>query len=191
MGSSRRIGVRKKYKPLHLASSPDLSTRFINVDERNQNISHMTVNLRDFFTSIPCTYTSSLLDGMAMNDHFLSTQDTREHAILLCQDPFLSYHLIPDRKTIWTMLGMNPYASSTSEHAIDYAITSQTFNLGVPCGILQRFSGENLPRIIFNHMTSQNEVYCLEFSFGLLDCMYNCALGLWLGDPKASTSRKS
>ena len=34
--------------------------------------------------------------------------DMQEHAILLCLDPFLSNHLIPERKTIWAMLGSNP-----------------------------------------------------------------------------------
>ena len=58
-----------------------------------------------FFSPIPCTFTSSSLDGMARIFIYV---DMQEHTILSCLDPFLSYHLIPDRKTIWTTLGSNP-----------------------------------------------------------------------------------
>ena len=60
-----------------------------------------------FLAPIPCTYTSLPLDGMARNYHFYLRGYARA-CHLLCQDPFLSYRLIPERKTIWTTLGSNP-----------------------------------------------------------------------------------
>ena len=59
------------------------------------------------FYFIYWTYTSLRLDGMAKNDHFYLCGYARAHN-LSGLDPFLSYHLMPKRNTIWTMLGSNP-----------------------------------------------------------------------------------
>ena len=47
-----------------------------------------------FFAPIPCTYTSSLLDGMAKND-FIFYMDAQDHAIYHVWIHF-SYLLIPE-----------------------------------------------------------------------------------------------
>ena len=63
------------------------------------------INWLFFFTPIPCTYTSSPLDGNTKNYQLRGYAKARNISCLVL---FLSYHLIPERKTIWTMLGSNP-----------------------------------------------------------------------------------
>ena len=53
-----------------------------------------------FFTPIPCTYTSSLLDGMAKN-YFIFYMDTQDHAVYHVWIHFIPTSLYPRReKTI-------------------------------------------------------------------------------------------
>ena len=68
----------------------------------------------EFFYSIPCTYTSSPLDGMARNYIiirllFVYLNGYARSHILLCLDPFCSYLLMPEeRKNIKSVLELNP-----------------------------------------------------------------------------------
>ena len=65
-----------------------------------------------FFTPIPCTYTSSLLDGMARNFYYYYYFNRPGYARscnLSCLDPFHSYLLIPEeKKNILSELELNP-----------------------------------------------------------------------------------
>ena len=49
----------------------------------NPSTTRRLVVYYDFFTPIPCTFTSLPLDGMARNDYFFNYLDTQEHTIYL------------------------------------------------------------------------------------------------------------
>ena len=58
-----------------------------------------------FFTPIPCSYTSSPLDGIT----FFIYMDTQDHAILSSLDPCFQPLMHLERwKTIWSELELNP-----------------------------------------------------------------------------------
>ena len=63
-----------------------------------------------FFTPIPCTYTSSLLDGMARNCYYYFIyMDSQDHAIYHVWIHFIPTALYPRReKIIWSELESNP-----------------------------------------------------------------------------------
>ena len=76
-----------------------------------------------FSISIPCTYTSSPLDGMARNNNFLSTWIRKSTHFGL--DPFYPTTLYPREKPFGQRWDRTRLASSASKHAIHYAITSR------------------------------------------------------------------
>ena len=61
--------------------------------------------------------------------------DRQEHKILSCLDPFLSYHLILERKTFGQCWDKTRLASSASEYNIYYAIASQALGLDFEVGL--------------------------------------------------------
>ena len=63
-----------------------------------------------FFTPIPCTYSSSLLDGMARNCYYYFIyMDSQDHAIDHVWIHFIPTSLYPRReKIIWSELESNP-----------------------------------------------------------------------------------
>ena len=86
--NDKQLGVHRKYKDGSASKGARMSA-----------ISYSEPGLqRFFFTPIPCTYTSSPLDGRAGNYYFFSTWIRKSIAI----HPFNSYLLIPEerRKTI-------------------------------------------------------------------------------------------
>ena len=90
----------------------------------------LVVDAFDFFTPIPCTYTSLPLDGMARNYYFLSTWICRICRItrFIMSGSIFSYLLIPEerRKNIWSEGASNP--SPLASQAT--ALTTRTWLLG-------------------------------------------------------------
>ena len=96
----------------------------------------LTLGFIVFFSPIPCTYSSSPLDGMARNcNYYFYLHGYARSRYLSCLDPFYSYLLIPEeRKTIWSELELNPGPLARSG-----VIFTQLFSPGDENQALQEF----------------------------------------------------
>ena len=81
--NDKQLDVHRKYKD----GSASIGARMSAISYSEPGLQ------RFFFTPIPCTYTSSPLDGRGRN-YFFFYMDTQEHAI----HPFNSYLLIPEER---------------------------------------------------------------------------------------------
>ena len=99
--------VARNQRDLEEVTKTKCNNSLLQATEATSDHYFVTVEVLIFFTPIPCTYTSLLLDGMARNYYF-NLHGYARSCNLSCLDPFHSYLLYPRRrKNIWSELESN------------------------------------------------------------------------------------